>query len=136
MATRIRQDEVPHLRDRPVYGVDGSTLGTVDGVLVDDTGAVRYLEVRSGWFGLRRHAIPLADVEVRDETLIAPYTGTQLRDAPAFAEGQLVDTDGGALPADGGAGLPADPAGPVAGEDAWPTDEPVYTRVPLHPEGR
>lgn len=66
-----------------VISTDGETLGEVSAVHTDEAGMPQYLEVRSGWFGMKRHAIPMAGLERRDDgTILVPYTKQQLTDAP------------------------------------------------------
>lgn len=91
MGTRIHADDLPGLRHRPLVGADGATLGTLEGFLVDRAGTVRYLEVRSGPLGTRRHAVPVADVTIEDGTVTAPFTTRQMRDAPGFGDGAVSD---------------------------------------------
>jgi len=89
----LGSDDLLTLRDRPLHGADGAVLGTVHGFLIDDTGAVQYLEVRSGLLGTRRHAVPVAGVAQEGDRLTCPFTGDQMRAAPTFDEGEVVDFD-------------------------------------------
>ena len=47
---------------------------------------VRYLAVTTGWFGTKRHMIPVDDVRAESDGdrsyLVVPYTKDQLRDGP------------------------------------------------------
>jgi hypothetical protein len=82
------------LEGRTVHSSDGEKLGTVDDVLVDDRGVAQYLEVRSGWFGTRRHAVPAAGVISTDEGgLILAYSAAELRAAPVLDEHEDLDYD-------------------------------------------
>jgi len=78
----------PELTGRTLYCSDGDKLGTVEGVLEDETGTPRYLEVTSGWFGTRRHAVPMHDLMLRDDgdDLVVPYTKEQMKNAPTLDE--------------------------------------------------
>ena len=89
----LGSDDMLILRDRPLHGADGEVLGTVHGFLIDDQGAVQYLEVRSGFLGTRRHAVPVAGIGQDGDALVCPYTSAQMRDAPSFDEGEVVDFD-------------------------------------------
>lgn len=83
------------LNGRTVYSTDGEKLGTVDGVLEDETGAPQYLEIKSGWFGTKRHAIPLSGLQLQDdgEDLVVPYSQEQLRNAPTLDDDEHLDYD-------------------------------------------
>lgn len=78
----------PELNGRTVYSTDGEKLGDVQGVLEDETGTPQYLEIKSGWFGTKRHAIPLQGLMQRDDgdDLMVPYTKAQLESAPMLDE--------------------------------------------------
>lgn len=93
MTTGLRGDDLLTLRDRPLHGADGAVLGKIHGFLIDDTGAVQYLEVRSGLLGTRRHAVPVLGVEQREDRLWCAYTAAQMDGAPTFDEGDVVDYD-------------------------------------------
>ena len=49
-------------------------------------GYVRYLAVKTGWFGTKRHMVPVDDVRVEsdgdDEYLVLPYDKDHLREGP------------------------------------------------------
>jgi hypothetical protein len=67
----------------------GDKIGTVDDSYADAQGTyLRYIAVRTGWFGNKRHMIPIDDVRMEragDESyLVVPYTKDQLREAPSF----------------------------------------------------
>jgi sporulation protein YlmC with PRC-barrel domain len=76
---------------RPVYDENDEKIGTVAGLYLDATdGEATYLAVESGWFGTRRHVIPLDDVTARgtdpDKDIILPYSRETLSSAPTFGE--------------------------------------------------
>ena len=81
------------LRGRSIYTSDGQKLGKVDEVLTDDTGAPQYLEVKTGMFGARRHAIPVQGLSESGDDLTLSYTMDQLQVAPTFEEHEQVDYD-------------------------------------------
>ena len=83
----------PHgLEGRTVYASDGEKLGKIDSVLVDDSGRPQYVEVKTGWFGARRHTLPASALSPRgDDDLDAAYTKEQLESAPTFDEGEDID---------------------------------------------
>ena len=78
---------IDQLEGIEVRDAAGDKIGKVDDAYTDTGGAyVRYLAVTTGWFGTKRHMIPVDDVRVEsdgDRTYLAvPYTKEQLRDAP------------------------------------------------------
>jgi uncharacterized protein (TIGR02271 family) len=75
-----------NLEGRTVYSSDGEKLGKVDDVLMDEAGTPRYVQVKSGWFGMRRHTIPVTGFSSDRGNLITPYTKSQFESAPTFAE--------------------------------------------------
>jgi sporulation protein YlmC with PRC-barrel domain len=79
------------LRGRTVYASDGEKLGKIDDVLEDDRGVAQYLEVRSGWFGAKRHVVPVYELSGSGEDLSVPYTKAQLEGAPTFDESEDID---------------------------------------------
>jgi hypothetical protein len=79
------------LEGRTLYASDGEKVGKVDHVLVDDRGEARYVEVKTGWFGMKRHTIPAERIEAHGDDLRAPYTKEQLENAPTFDEDEHVD---------------------------------------------
>ena len=83
MSTRLSGRE---LEGRTVYSSDGEKLGKVDYVLMDEAGAARYVQVKSGWFGMRRHTIPVTGFSTDAEGLLTPYTKAQFESAPTFAD--------------------------------------------------
>lgn len=71
-------------------------LGTVAGLHIDHAnGEALYLAVESGWFGSRRHVIPLNDITARgtdpDRDILLPYSREKLSLAPTFAEEERPD---------------------------------------------
>ncbi|MCU0309159.1 MAG: PRC-barrel domain-containing protein [Thermoleophilia bacterium] len=78
---------------RVVRSADGTKLGKVDAVLVDRAGAAHYAEVESGWFGRRRHVVPVRELTPRGEELIAPWDRQHLHAAPTLAEHEAVTYD-------------------------------------------
>ena len=67
----------------------GSKVGTVDDSYTDEQGTyLRYIAVKTGWFGTKRHMIPIDDVRLEgtddDPYLVLPYTKDQLREGPTY----------------------------------------------------
>jgi hypothetical protein len=76
-----------------VRDVDGEKIGTVDDSYTDAQGSyLRYVAVKTGWFGSKRHLIPIDDVHVegegRDTYLVVPYSKDRLREGPTFERDQ------------------------------------------------
>ncbi len=63
----------------------GEKIGTVDDSYTDAQGTyLRYLAVKTGWFGSKRHMIPIDDVRMEDDHLVVPYDKDHLREGPTF----------------------------------------------------
>ena len=72
-----------------VRDVNGDKVGKVDDSYTDNEGSfVRYLAVKTGWFGTKRHMVPIDDVRAEsdgdDEYLVLPYDKDHLREGPSF----------------------------------------------------
>ena len=88
--------QIPSVEDlvgRPVYDAGDEKVGTVDGVYVNPSdGSARYLAVTSGWFGTKRHIVPLDDLTARgsdpDKEILAPYSKERFSEAPTFEKDQ------------------------------------------------
>jgi hypothetical protein len=78
-----------------VRDTSGESIGRVSDAYTDSSGRyARYLAVSTGWFGTKRHVVPVDDVRLEgdgtDAYLVLPYGTDQLRDAPAYEpEGDL-----------------------------------------------
>jgi hypothetical protein len=75
------------LEGMEIRDASGEKIGKVDDSYTDTEGTyVRYLAVKTGWFGSKRHMIPVDDVRVEsdgDDTYLAvPYDKDHLRKAP------------------------------------------------------
>lgn len=76
------------LKGMEVRDVDGDKIGTVDDAYTDSGDRyVRYLAVKTGWFGSRRHTIPVDDVRLEtsdgDDYLVVPYDKDTLKEGPS-----------------------------------------------------
>lgn len=70
-----------------VRDASGDKIGKVDDSYTDSQGSyVRYLAVTTGWFGTKRHMIPVDDVRMESDGderyLTVPYDRDRLRGAP------------------------------------------------------
>ena len=90
--TYSEQTQLPRLEDldgMEVRDLNGDKVGKVDDIYTDDQGGyARYLAVKTGWFGGKRHMIPVDDVRVEsdgdDRYLVVPYDKDHLREGPTF----------------------------------------------------
>ena len=68
-----------------VRDTEGEKIGKVDDAYTDERGGyARYIAVATGWFGTKRHMIPVDDVRVEGVELVVPYRAEELREGPAF----------------------------------------------------
>lgn len=81
------------LEGRTVLSSDGEKLGKVDDVMVDDRGMPQYVRVRSGWFGLKHHVIPVGGLDRSGDDLVAMQSKAQLESAPTFGDDEDLDYD-------------------------------------------
>jgi len=73
---------------RRAFDRDGTRIGTVDEVYLDDaTGVPEWAAVRTGLF-TRDAFVPLAPSELVDGDLRVPYVKSLIRDAPDFGVGR------------------------------------------------
>jgi sporulation protein YlmC with PRC-barrel domain len=83
---------LPRLEDlegMEVIDVDGDKIGKVDDVYTDAQASyARYLAVKTGLFGTKRHMIPIDDVRLESEGanryLVVPYDKDRLKAGPTF----------------------------------------------------
>ncbi|PWC88873.1 hypothetical protein TSH100_06580 [Azospirillum sp. TSH100] len=81
---------VDQLMNRTVFGADGSKIGTVTDVILDDKGEAQYIVIHSGGllgFGGKDIAadLTLADLRTRTEAIhLREVTAASVRDMPAF----------------------------------------------------
>lgn len=94
------QTEIPsleRLKGMDVCDRDGEKIGSVDSIYTDrETGQnVRYVSVSTGWLGIRRHVVPLDDVEWSKggDYLVLPYGRPQLESAPTYDERHELSDD-------------------------------------------
>lgn len=74
------------------YDRDGTTLGTVEAVYVDNEAEDgTFALVKGGLFGSRASFVPLIDANVRDGELHVAYPAEQVKDAPNLEAGEDLD---------------------------------------------
>lgn len=72
-----------------VWDSSGEKVGVVEGAYVDTDGSeTRYVAIRTGWFGMRRHVVPMEDLAVDYDlnALRLPYDRDQLSSGPTVDE--------------------------------------------------
>lgn len=73
---------------RKAFDRDGSKIGTIDEVYLDDaTGEPEWAAVRTGLFS-RDAFVPLAPSELVDQTLRVPFARALIKEAPDFGVGR------------------------------------------------
>jgi len=78
-----------------LYDNDGSKVGKIGGVFVDDTtGQPDWITVSTGFFGTNESFVPIDDVDRHEDGLRVPFGKDQIKNAPN------VDLDGGHLSPD------------------------------------
>ncbi len=89
--TDATSTQVSDLIDRTVVDPDGSKIGQVVDVYVDNqSDQPEWLAVGTGMFGGKISFVPLADATLSDDDVMVPFTKDQVKDAPrADADGQL-----------------------------------------------
>jgi sporulation protein YlmC with PRC-barrel domain len=88
-----RSDTARDLEGRTVYSSDGEKIGKVDDLHGDETGMARYIEVKTGWFGTKRHAVPVDSLSFDGDDIVVPYTKSQIEAAPTLNEEDHLDYD-------------------------------------------
>jgi sporulation protein YlmC with PRC-barrel domain len=99
--TYSEQTRLPRLEDlngMEVRDRNGDKIGKVDDTYTDEQGGfVRYLAVKTGWFGTKRHMIPVDDISMEsygdDRYLTVPYDKDHLRDGPTFERDEAFTRD-------------------------------------------
>lgn len=85
----LDRNQVDQLIGAEVMGSDGSKIGSVGQVYVDDsTGEPSFVTVKTGLFGTRESFVPLHDASVEGDCVRVPYDKSRVKDAPS------VDPDG------------------------------------------
>ena len=90
----VTLDNPADLDGAPVTGDQGSKLGKVDNVYLDnETGRAEWAAVKTGMFGGHVSLVPLAAADYRDGTLHLPYSKDQVQNAPHHDPGQELSVD-------------------------------------------
>ncbi|MEP6630677.1 MAG: PRC-barrel domain-containing protein, partial [Lapillicoccus sp.] len=79
----LDSDTINQAIGQPVHGSDGSKLGTVGQVYLDDTtGNPEWATVHTGLFGTKESFVPIADATLDQHGLAVPFDKSRVKDAP------------------------------------------------------
>jgi hypothetical protein len=82
-ATRV--PSLDRLEGMEVRDPSGDKIGKVDDSYTDRGGTyLRYVAVKTGLFGTKRHMIPVDDIRFEEDHLVVPYDKDHLREGPTF----------------------------------------------------
>jgi uncharacterized protein (TIGR02271 family) len=83
----ISSSDVARLREATAYSRDGSKLGSVGEVYLDDeTGRPEWVTVTTGLFGSSQSFVPLERAELDGDDLVVPYDKAKVKDAPRLGD--------------------------------------------------
>ena len=84
----IKQDQAARLMDGgEVVGSDGENIGKIGQVYLDnETGAVSWVTVKTGWFGTGESFVPADQATVNGDTVTVPFDKAKIKDAPHASE--------------------------------------------------
>jgi uncharacterized protein (TIGR02271 family) len=87
----LEQGQIDSVTGSDAYGSDGSKIGKVGQVYLDDaTGQPAWVTVNTGLFGMNESFIPLADASFSGDRLTVPYDKDKVKNAPnVAADGHL-----------------------------------------------
>lgn len=88
-----QSDTLRDLVGRTAYSSDGEKLGTVADLHGDAEGRGRFVEIATGWFGTKRHAVPVDSLSFDGDDIRVPYTKEQIEAAPTIDEHEHLDYD-------------------------------------------
>lgn len=76
-----------------LFDLDGEKIGTIEDVRYGDaSGDLKWLVVETGFLGLKKIFVPVAEVERSGGRLSVPYTREEVRGAPQV-EGRVFPTE-------------------------------------------
>lgn len=79
----LDSDTINQAIGQDVHGSDGSKLGTVGQVYLDDTtGNPEWATVQTGLFGTKESFVPIADATLDQRGLTVPFDKSRVKDAP------------------------------------------------------
>ena len=81
----VAQKDVETLMSGTVYSKDGTKLGAVGQVYVDDqSGQPEWMTVRTGMFGFKETFVPLTEAETKGADITVPYDENTVKRAPTI----------------------------------------------------
>ena len=92
---RITQDHIDQLYSAEVVDQDGSSVGNVGQVYLDDqTGEPAWLTVKTGFFGTKETFVPLAGADLDNGRVRVPFEKSYIKDAPNMdADGHISEAE-------------------------------------------
>jgi uncharacterized protein (TIGR02271 family) len=80
--------------DYDVIASDGKSLGSVDGVWVDDaTNQLEFVSVKTGTLLGKTHIIPVVNAQIGNGSIQVPYSEDQIKDAPSFGSDDVLSPE-------------------------------------------
>ena len=77
--------------NRTVVSTDGSKIGSVGNVFVDEgTDNPEWLTVKTGLFGTKESFVPIAGSSISGDDVVVPFSKEQVKDAPNFDTDQAL----------------------------------------------
>lgn len=88
------QIEIYRLRSTGVViGADGSDLGRVGEMYLDEAGIPAWVTVKTGWFDTRECFVPMAGARIDGDEIHVPFDKETMKAAPHFAADTVLTPD-------------------------------------------
>jgi uncharacterized protein (TIGR02271 family) len=83
---KISVEQLASMRGKPVVASDGDKVGNVETIFSDAaTGEPEWIEIGSGFFGMKRVLVPVEGAQVKDgQEILVPYSKDQVKDTPSI----------------------------------------------------
>lgn len=83
----LGQDQIDQVQGSDAYGSDGSKIGRVGQIYLDDqSGQPAWATVNTGLFGTSESFVPLTEASFSGDRLTVPYDKDRVKDAPNVSE--------------------------------------------------
>ena len=83
----LGQDQIDQVQGSDAYGSDGSKIGRVGQIYLDDqSGQPAWATVNTGLFGTSESFVPLAEASFSGDRLTVPYDKDKVKGAPSVSE--------------------------------------------------
>jgi uncharacterized protein (TIGR02271 family) len=83
----LGQDQIDQVQGSDAYGSDGSKIGRVGQIYLDDqSGQPAWATVNTGLFGTSESFVPLAEASFSGDRLTVPYDKNKVKGAPSVSE--------------------------------------------------